>query len=1038
MTKSSSESGDPKKDIILGHLQRRFPEYASTIAGHKDQFATMPNPHHYESREWPRIPMVHSHIYGQRGHSMYQPPSSVYDDDPGIMSEVETSATGFRRGGKQRSSLPVVRTPNKTLERPLGLVFLQYRSETKRALLPNEITSLDTVKALFVRSFSKQLTMEYLDSTHIRIYIHDPSKDMFYELEDLRDIRDRSVLRIYEQDMNGGGGGTPSNWDQDMSYFSEPEFDSDYQHQHIHRSKKSPAPPTGSYYGSMTTSYPPSLSVAHTATLPRSGTPMRSYSPSPGMLEKQKSQTLPPPGPIQPPPKPQRTYQQPVTSMAKSVRATPPPQGPPPPAPSPSPRSNQSMSDRRHQQTHESGYHSSPERRMDHHRSVPSYVTPTSSYEEPYYGDRGYGSRSGSVTPIIDEEARLRMQMMERQLANLTGLVHKALTTGRQPSITRDVELNLNREQIQLPSSSSSGTSPGPAAQTARDSAAPIAAPTAPPTTRTEVQLTPEMYNQLRLFKKRTKEMRLEVRNLRRMSQAQAINIKETIRETFLKIKVMLAAIQVNDQVQTERLRITREEELYSQDVQRLEKDLSELESAVEELRSNVINRRCRVNMSDVESMALVLSRSSKTVADLKARFPGLQEGLKTVMTAEMEVVVQEEKFLKDEPERLENALRRCKKLTGTLAASFSGELKSDGRTSRQENALDALLDELQTFSTPDGFLELSSNLSPLPVKRASTSASSAPTDSPIKGQVISQGPAGVVSCAVPASSISKLQVDIVQDIICKVSAENEAGKTKKVPPPPPPRTSSKSPLTSPTSQPTSGQATTRSSSYEPIAAPMQRSKSERLANGSDSSTLPRNFSSCAASKKDPTMVLRTSAIADEGEGEGESEGQRREQLSSNSSSSESVNSQEGVQGRLGLGHRHHTSSGAVSDSETMMMKKIPPPVPPNRNRKEMLDQRHQELLCKQRQLQEQYARLQQLQRGQALQRFSPPRSPADLKKTGSESNILLKAGLALAPALQAHPPGSGSLTHLVYVGNASSTGAASPVTNKIYETDIL
>lgn len=67
-----------------------------------------------------------------------------------------------------------------------GLVFLQYRNETKRSLLPNEITSLDTVKALFVRSFPKQLTMEYLDSPRVKIYIHDSNKDMFYELEDLR------------------------------------------------------------------------------------------------------------------------------------------------------------------------------------------------------------------------------------------------------------------------------------------------------------------------------------------------------------------------------------------------------------------------------------------------------------------------------------------------------------------------------------------------------------------------------------------------------------------------------------------------------------------------------------------------------------------------------------------------------------------------------------------------------------------------------------------------------------------------------------
>ncbi|KPJ10298.1 Coiled-coil domain-containing protein CG32809 [Papilio machaon] len=112
----------------------------------------------------------------------------LFEDDPGVMSEVETASTGFRRGGKQRSSLPVVRTPSKTLERPLGLVFLQYRNETKRALLPNEITSIDTVKALFVRSFPKQLTMQYMESPMVKIYIHDSSKDMFYELEDVRAV----------------------------------------------------------------------------------------------------------------------------------------------------------------------------------------------------------------------------------------------------------------------------------------------------------------------------------------------------------------------------------------------------------------------------------------------------------------------------------------------------------------------------------------------------------------------------------------------------------------------------------------------------------------------------------------------------------------------------------------------------------------------------------------------------------------------------------------------------------------------------------
>lgn len=55
-----------------------------------------------------------------------------------------------------------------------------------------------------------------------------------------------------------------------------------------------------------------------------------------------------------------------------------------------------------------------------------------------------------------------------------------------------------------------------------------------------ELQLTPEMYNQLRGLQKKAKDLRTEVRNLRRMSQAQAHSVKETIRDTFIKIRAML------------------------------------------------------------------------------------------------------------------------------------------------------------------------------------------------------------------------------------------------------------------------------------------------------------------------------------------------------------------------------------------------------------------------------------------------------------------------------------------------------------------
>ncbi|KAH0549606.1 hypothetical protein KQX54_010966 [Cotesia glomerata] len=117
----------------------------------------------------------------------------------------------------------------------------------------------------------------------------------------------------------------------------------------------------------------------------------------------------------------------------------------------------------------------------------------------------------------------------------------------------------------------------------------------------------------------------------------------------------------------SESIQLKRDEDLYKQEMVRLENDLTELESTVEDLRGSVINRKTRVNMCDVENMALILSKSSKTVADLKTKFPNLQESLKGLLSLEMEKIVREEKFLKEEPERLELALRRCKKLTGTL-----------------------------------------------------------------------------------------------------------------------------------------------------------------------------------------------------------------------------------------------------------------------------------------------------------------------------------------------------------------------------------
>ncbi|XP_050536556.1 uncharacterized protein LOC126902897 isoform X13 [Daktulosphaira vitifoliae] len=865
------------------------------------------------------------------------PPTTgmLFDDDPGIMSEVETSSTGFRRGNKQRSSLPVVRTPSKTLERPLGfpvlneemefhnvvvtyprqslgLVFLQYRSETKRALLPNEITSIDTVKALFVRSFPKQLTMEYMDSALVKIYIHDSSKDMFYELEDLRshlnDIRDRSVLRLFE---SAEGGSLPQGltvaaptWDQDQSYFSEPEFDSEYQHQHIHKTKGSKITSGGvpgqPYY--MTHQFPPGTS----ATLPNRGRP--------------------PTGSI-----PARTYSPAVPSSAVNKP---------------------------------SGYMSSPERAGSRTGyTVPPYMSPGgSSFDENSY--YGYGPRTGSITPVIDEETRLRVENMERQIANLTGLVQKALVHG--PVVAQPFRSEKDRFKPQPPPKSSGV----PEKYDNRH-------------LYSDLQLTPEMYNQLRVLQKKAKDLRQEARNLRRMSQAQAHTIRETIKDTFIKIRALIAsgANQAwNESGSKERALVDREEDIYKQEIIRLETDLTELESTVEELRGNVINKKSRVNMSDVENMALVLSKSSKTVAELKMRFPSLQESIRNVLTKEMDRALSEEKFLKEEPDRLESALKRCKKLTGTLVtlkrlASVQEQRLPDPRVSPTnedtppitptssakgsvvdqdgpgtattvgigkresagaENALNTLLDELQTTSAA----ETAASTLPRPVLRRLSSTSS--------------------------------------DAKPPVPERTPDLQNKRMPPPPPPRTSSKSPVASPTT-------------------------------GVIPTTSPRGSLSSTASGSPPS---------------------RKGSLASVSTTTSSSSGGGGGSGKLPL----------------------PEPVANSGpSRQEQLEQRHQELLKKQKALQEQYMRLQQLQRSQL------PPDLLQLKKTGSEGNLLVKMGLAMSAAA----PMSGSLTQLASqssvdtdkndttstvtggqqpAASAAATANTSTTTsiNKVYETDII
>lgn len=47
--------------------------------------------------------------------------------------------------------------------------------------------------------------MEYMDTPRVKIYMHDASKDTFYEIKDLSEIRDKTILKLFEADSSGRG-----------------------------------------------------------------------------------------------------------------------------------------------------------------------------------------------------------------------------------------------------------------------------------------------------------------------------------------------------------------------------------------------------------------------------------------------------------------------------------------------------------------------------------------------------------------------------------------------------------------------------------------------------------------------------------------------------------------------------------------------------------------------------------------------------------------------------------------------------------------
>ncbi|XP_059172941.1 SRC kinase signaling inhibitor 1-like isoform X3 [Physella acuta] len=684
-----------KREAFMQLLAQRYPQYADKIKGGNQS----PSPEHVSkparSRDSQRRRLV-NYDPNQSGHTMEY-------EDLGTMSDLELPS--FQRGGFMRTSLPIVRSASTSLERPLGLVFLVFGDQTKKSLLPNEITTLDTVRALFVRAFP-DLTLEMLESPRKKIYILDPATNIYFQLEDLGEIKDRSVLKIHETDSNepqkvkerqevrGRTVQMPVARSQSRNTYPDmpvndfikshslpPQTANNYhdlmQEQRnqweIERRSRSRTPEVADRPRSLSAGAPNRYSHS----------PDRMPTPERGQLNpipenRQLSQAYQDPGnyyePVGAPgyrsPYPNGIYESPYhsqspiptqqTYVARSTRA--PPMAHPQRAVAPG-------SDTRGHNRHSLAFAPISGAAPDGgYQRTQSYRIPPP--------ERGATDlvRSQSVTPADDTTrwSRNRIEKMEQQLATLTAWVHYQKSDGSRAPPSAG---SISDSSDTFPASSASkhkGEAP-PISTTPTNHVARLQGLSDIPdgfqgssgvSSRESTPLSAQAEVTVKLG-----QLKSDLHVLRRQQQLNMEAMREEFMVTLSKVKKVLSAVpEAENQVNfNKRNEVTVAKYSYKNDKEQVHKELRDLEASVEELRADVLSRQCRVNASDVEGMALLLSNITKSLADLKARFPEIQSQLKSIIDAEMRVVLAEEKFLKEEPSEIEQCLKRCKKLTGTL-----------------------------------------------------------------------------------------------------------------------------------------------------------------------------------------------------------------------------------------------------------------------------------------------------------------------------------------------------------------------------------
>lgn len=267
-------------------------------------------------------------------------------------------------------------------------------------------------------------------------------------------------------------------------------------------------------------------------------------------------------------------------------------------------------------------------------------------------------TRSGSATPIIDRESRARMETMERQLAGLSSLVHSALVSkGMSESSRRDMA-DLRREILALHPDAERAASEEP--------------PSIPDSFSSHTQ------HQLDHLRQKLLQTGTDMKQLRRIAQVNAQNARKYINEAAEEIarliseKVVVQAPsakqhEVNGEGAVKKENETSARKAYEDRLIRLLEGLTRFENNVEDVRSSVLTSNRKLRMTEVESLTEGLTQIGREAAALKTEFPAVQSVVEAQIKADMERIVREEKYIRDQTAAVDQSLRRCKALANIM-----------------------------------------------------------------------------------------------------------------------------------------------------------------------------------------------------------------------------------------------------------------------------------------------------------------------------------------------------------------------------------